>query len=287
MQCINHPEVVASAFCQSCGKALCTACTERTPIGQVFCSACRATVGAVPPPAAYPPPVGTPNPGLAAFLGLIPGVGAMYNGQFLKGMIHVVIFAVLVTLTDRYDIVGLFIAAWILYQSFEAFHTARARRDGLPLPDPFGINELGSWLNLGGHSGTAPGAPSGFAPTGFSQTGVPPAASGPVASGPVASGPAASGPAAPGAPPFAQPFTQPYAGSPWPDADPSVGYPPVPPPARNLPFGAVVLIALGILFLLHSMGFFVGIMRFSWPLLLIGLGVWLIIRRTGFGGPRS
>ena len=29
-------------------------------------------------------------------LGLIPGVGAMYNGQFFKGLIHVVVFAVLV-----------------------------------------------------------------------------------------------------------------------------------------------------------------------------------------------
>ena len=38
-----------------------------------------------------------PNPAAAAVLGLIPGVGAMYNGQFIKGFIHVVIFAVLVT----------------------------------------------------------------------------------------------------------------------------------------------------------------------------------------------
>ena len=42
---------------------------------------------------------GTPNPAAAAVLGLIPGVGAMYNGQFFKGLIHVVIFAVLVSIT--------------------------------------------------------------------------------------------------------------------------------------------------------------------------------------------
>ena len=279
MQCINHPEVVASAFCQSCGKALCAQCAERTSIGQVLCSACRATGGAVPPPAAYPPgayppPAGTPNPGLAAFLGLIPGVGAMYNGQLFKGLVHVIIFAVLVTLTDRYDIVGIFIAAWICYQSFEAFHTARARRDGLPLPDPFGINELGSWLNFGSHSGNPPSAAYG------AQPGAPYAGT--------ASGPAYG--ATPDAPPSGAPtppFSQPYTGSAAPWADPA--YPPVPPPpaTRNLPFGAIVLIALGILFLLHSMGFVAGIMRYSWPLLLIGLGVWLIVSRTGIGGPRS
>jgi TM2 domain-containing membrane protein YozV len=79
-----------------------------------------------------------PIPSAAAVLGLIPGVGAMYNGQFFKGLIHVVIFAVLVSITEYHGIFGIFIAAWILYQSFEAFHTAKALRDGQPLPDPLG-----------------------------------------------------------------------------------------------------------------------------------------------------
>ena len=93
---------------------------------------------------------GAPNPAAAAVLGLIPGVGAMYNGQFFKGLIHVVIFAVLVSIGDHYGIFGIFIPAWILYQSFEAYHTAKALRDGQPLPDPLGLNEVGNWLNLGG-----------------------------------------------------------------------------------------------------------------------------------------
>ena len=92
---------------------------------------------------------GVPNPAAAAVLGLIPGVGAMYNGQFFKGLIHVVIFAVLISITTHYGIFGIFIGAWVLYQSFEAYHTAKARRDGQPLPDPLGLNEVGNWLNLG------------------------------------------------------------------------------------------------------------------------------------------
>ncbi len=298
MQCLNHPEVAASAYCQNCGKALCADCVQRTPVGQVFCSVCRSAVPGYqaysapgspmpgssmpgspmpgsPIPGAYPPVSGVPNPNLAAFLGLFPGVGAMYNGQFFKGMVHVVIFAVLVTLTDRYDIVGIFVAAWILYQSFEAFHTARARRDGLPLPDPFGINELGSWLNFGTHPQARP--QPGAAPSGAGQPWSAPS-------------PADVSAAAP-------PFTEPYTGaaptnpggvSPNPWADPGI-YTPMPPlaPQRNLPIGAVVLIVLGVLFLLQRMGFVAGIMRFSWPLLLIGLGVWLIISRTGIGGRRS
>ena len=289
MQCVNHPEVAATTFCQNCGKALCDVCIERTPAGQVFCAVCRATGGAVPP-MPYPPPSSGPNPGLAAFLGLLPGVGAMYNGQFFKGMVHVLIFAVLVTLTDRYDIVGIFIAAWMVYQSFEAYHTARARRDGLPLPDPFGLNEMGNWINFGSHSshpgsvqrGPVVGPGMSVPPaTPYSAPYAPPSAS-PGASGPGSTVPGSS--AASGAPPF----TEPYIGTTPPWVDPSLGYPP--PPVNGLhsvPTGAIVLIALGILFLLHSMGFVPGIMRFAWPLLLIGMGVWLIIRRIGIGGPRS
>jgi hypothetical protein len=40
-------------------------------------------------------------------------------------------------------IFGLFVAGWIFYMAFEAYQTARARREGLPLPDPFGLNSIG------------------------------------------------------------------------------------------------------------------------------------------------
>jgi ABC-type nickel/cobalt efflux system permease component RcnA len=60
--------------------------------------------------------------------------------------------------------------------------------------------------------------------------------------------------------------------------------PPVPPIhwRRKEPIGAIVLIALGLLFLLGQMNIFNGrLMEYTWPLLLIGLGVWLIVRRLG------
>ena len=102
--------------------------------------------------------MGGPNPSVAAVLGIIPGVGAMYNGQYFKGLIHVVIFVVIISITTHFGLFGLFIPAWILYQSFEAFHTAKAIRDGQPIPDPLGLNEVGNWLNLGGPS-HRPGMP--------------------------------------------------------------------------------------------------------------------------------
>ena len=101
---------------------------------------------------ARPPPIGAgePSPGLAALLGFIPGVGAMYNGQYAKGIVHLMVFAVLVSLADDVNgIFGLFIAGWICYMVIEAHHTACARRDGTPLPNPIGLNDLSERLGFG------------------------------------------------------------------------------------------------------------------------------------------
>jgi hypothetical protein len=192
-------------------------------------------------------------------LGLIPGVGAMYNGQFFKGFIHVIVFALLISIADHYPIFGLFIAAWIFYQSFEAFHTAKALRDGQPVPDTFGLNEVGSWLNLG----TRPRNP------GQPGAGQPPV------------GPAAEG----YQPPYAEQYQAPF---PPPPPPPPPGFidPAAPPPPicwrRREPIGAIVLIALGLMFLLGQLDVFHGrFFDFAWPLLLIALGVWLIVRRMG------
>ena len=80
---------------------------------------------------------GGPNPALAAVLGLIPGVGAMYNGQFVKGFSMWASSPCWSALPTIYGVFGIFIAAWIFYQSFDAYHTAKALRDGQPLPDPW------------------------------------------------------------------------------------------------------------------------------------------------------
>src|SRR6185437_10244 len=118
-------------------------------------SAGWAPVGAAPAGGVAGQPVGAPtgnepSPWLAAFLGLIPGVGAMYNGQYAKGVAHLVIFAVLDSLAHNVnDIFRLLVAGWVFYQVFDAYHTAKARRDGTPLPNPFGLNDVGDRMGFG------------------------------------------------------------------------------------------------------------------------------------------
>ena len=304
MDCVNHTGIPATAFCQNCGKAVCTTCVRNAPGGQVMCEPCSTAWQTYQQPF-VPISTGAPNPA-AAVLGLIPGVGAMYNGQFFKGLIHVVIFAVLVSLAHVSGIFGIFIPAWILYQSFEAFHTAKALRDGLPVPDPLGLNDVGNWLNLGKHPqypgqpavgqpGTQPGPQSGPAqpnPTPWTAGATPPPAA-------AAWQPPYTG--APNQPPYQGEWQNPYAPPAPGPMDPGVPpQPPIPPdpsaygggPAfwqRGAPVGAVVLIALGTLFLLGQLDIFHGrLIEFTWPVFLIGLGVWLVIRRLGEsqGGPK-
>jgi TM2 domain-containing membrane protein YozV len=282
MDCVNHNGVSATAYCQNCGKALCAGCVRTASGGQVLCESCWRSWQSYQQPFIAPLASG-PNPGAAAALGLIPGVGAMYNGQFVKGFIHVAVFAVLVSGASEFHspidtIFGLFIPAWIIYQSFEAFHTAKALRDGLPLPDPFGLNELGGRLNMGTRTRNP------------NQSG---AEQGPVDSASYNPGAAGQGTESYPPPyaeqyqsPYQAPFTPPTAGF----TDPAAPQPPVPVCwRRSEPVGAIVLIALGVLFLLQQLDIFHGrLLDFTWPMVLIALGVWLIVRRLGDsqGGPK-
>ena len=82
------------------------------------------------------------NPGFAFLLGLIPGVGAIYNGQYAKGLIHVVVLGLLFAIAGSHELnggfealFGLSIAAWFFYMAFEAYHTAKRRMMGLPVDE--------------------------------------------------------------------------------------------------------------------------------------------------------
>jgi hypothetical protein len=294
MNCANHPDVAVVAYCQSCGKPLCAACM-RSVGGVVYCEPCLAArVSPNPGANAFPGGPGYhAHPLLAGLLGFIPGVGAMYNGQFVKALAHVLIFAVFVSLSDKSFVFGLLVAAWIFYQVFDAAQTAKARRDGLPLPNPFGLNDLGARLGMTPTPAAAPYV-SGFAPP--PAPGAPPPvtepnpmaeASGWNPVGPQAySAPYAAPPSAPGTPVSGDPYGNvPVAAAPLGTQ-----------PRGHNPIGAVVLIVIGMLLLLHTLGVFEEewVSR-AWPVILIGVGAWLLYRRTrdttgttnGDGRPRG
>jgi hypothetical protein len=145
---------------------MCAACAR--PVRDVlYCEECLATVmghpapapaqpavpAAAPPMPAYAPPTvpaprppGSNSPTIAFILGLFPGLGAIYNGQYNKGLIHIAIFAsIIVALsTDIGEglgaMLGIFLAGFVFYCAFEAMRTAQAKNLGTAPADP-----LESW----------------------------------------------------------------------------------------------------------------------------------------------
>jgi hypothetical protein len=224
MNCANHADASAVAYCRTCGKALCANCT-RPVKGVIYCEEClgarmqtpAASAGFVPATAptavvpAAPVTSSGPNPTVAGILaGFFPfGVGAVYTGQYAKGLAHLAIFALLVAGCSVSNsealpvICGFGIAFFYVYQIVDAVRTARALQTGQPVPDPYG---LGATFGAGAKVDTS-----------------------------------------------------------------------------KVPFGAMLLILLGVLFLLNTMGLELGLDRF-WPLILIAIGGWLFARNWGLAG---
>jgi TM2 domain-containing membrane protein YozV len=238
MNCAVHTDTPAAAYCRMCGKALCENC-KRDVTGAIYCEPCIAvrlqgnqqqTALAGVPVVGVP---GTPSPGVALLLGFIPGVGAMYNGQFMKGFIHVLIFVMLIVATSNASgLFGILIGFWVAYMAFDAYKTAEAKRLALPLPDPLGLDRLFG-LQEGHHTSASPAA----------------------APAPLASQPRFDG--ATNVPP--------------PHAHPS----------DHAPVGAIILIALGVIFLLGNVVSF-HLHKF-WPLILVAVGLWLAYKRLAPG----
>jgi hypothetical protein len=190
-------------------------CATHNDVAAVAPAAGFAPVQTVYPPAASyaapprPPINSGPNPAVAGILaGFFPiGVGAVYAGQYAKGLAHLVVMVLLIIGMGSdlpwYVITVLAIATgfFYVYQIIDAVRTAKAIQMGEPAPDPFGL-------------AATFGAGEKFETT-------------------------------------------------------------------KIPAGAVVLIGLGVLFLLHTAGLFeFGLDRF-WPLILIFLGVWMFAKQWG------
>ena len=157
MKCAVHPETDATGFCRNCGKPLCSQCAREVR-GALYCEQCLASMmtpqgpaaqfaPGAPPTYAYAAPVQFqgPNPGTACALGFIPGLGAVYNGEYIKGLVHVIIFGGLIAILNTSStpeglqaFAGIFLGIFCCYMPIEAYRTARAKRLGLPTTGFFG-----------------------------------------------------------------------------------------------------------------------------------------------------
>jgi TM2 domain-containing membrane protein YozV len=308
----NQPESAVVNYCQNCGKPL-VAGEVRTVGGMIYCEPCLAQRLGIPHPANPAPVPGQPYPGvvyppvrnspvLAGLLGFIPGVGAMYNGQVAKGLIHVVIFVALISAADHFGPFGILIAAWVFYQVFDAYQTALAMQQGLPVPDHLGLNQIAARFGLPqqtNYTAVPPVQPYEPVPP------VPPIVPQPVPP-PVPPiqpevpysyvPPSAYVPPVGFVPPagFVPPTA--YVPPPAPPVDFSPGMVGLPnePPQQTLPTGAIVLVALGVFFLLGTAGVLpTHWLSHGWPLILVALGVYIGVKNMNrnpgnknIGGPQ-
>jgi hypothetical protein len=248
MNCVQHADRPAAAYCRTCGKALCESC-QREIRKVVYCEDCLANrVQAATPPAANVPPYPGrgPHPVIAGLLaGFLPfGVGPVYNGLYSRGLLYLAIFIGLTWGCNQGGIVGggfgIALAAFIVFQIIDTVRSAHYLRMGMPAPDPFGMDRL-----FGGMA--APPSPAAPVPPGVWPSAVPPAG---VSMPPPTPVPAAGCE---------------RSGS-----------------SSSVPLYAVLLIGLGILFLLCNLGLTsMHWVHMVWPVTLIVIGGWLLHARWG------
>lgn len=142
MNCAYHTHKSAVVNCNGCGKSLCPACDHRIK-GFPYCQDCivagvellRNRNGAI-----YVPIVKKQtSPLLATLLSLFcPGLGAAYNGQTSKALIHFVVFIglfqmAIITGGTAIFVLG-FIGMW-LFAALDSWRTAQMIRAGITTDD--------------------------------------------------------------------------------------------------------------------------------------------------------
>ena len=176
MNCANHSDIAAVAFCRTCGKPLCQTCT-RDVRGVIYCESCLAArldgtapaAGFVPPAQTVYPPGGPayvqpgaassgPNPTVAGILGAIPSWrrGCLLRPVRQRACLHGDRcpddrFALPDISGIAHAALGIFQGFFWIYQIIDSVRTARAIQLGEPAPDPLGLVAM-----FGGNTG-APG----------------------------------------------------------------------------------------------------------------------------------
>jgi TM2 domain-containing membrane protein YozV len=137
MKCVFHPTNPASARCSACERPLCPACDHRIK-GIPCCQDCivigietlRRSGGGLRIVHQE-----EKSPLIALLLGLVPGVGAAYNGQNIKALTHFLAVVGLWVLADIFGMpleiaFGFGSAAFYFYSIYDAFQSAQRMRRG-------------------------------------------------------------------------------------------------------------------------------------------------------------
>lgn len=138
MNCAYHNQNVAVVNCNGCGRSLCSACDHRIK-GFPFCQDCIVSgIQLLREHQSHSSPKSVKrktSPFIATVLSLIcPGLGAAYNAQTTKALIHFAVFAGLLQMAFLTSGMPLFVLGFLgmwLFAALDAFRTARLIRSGV------------------------------------------------------------------------------------------------------------------------------------------------------------
>lgn len=136
MNCSYHPTSPANARCSACRRGLCVACAHRIK-GYPYCQDCivagveqlKYAQGWTPQPN---PQATRKSPLVAGILALVPGLGAAYNGQIVKALVHFTLAVGLWQLADIFAamLFGVGGVGFYFYSIYDAVNSARRLRAG-------------------------------------------------------------------------------------------------------------------------------------------------------------
>jgi hypothetical protein len=129
MKCSYHPEVESRHTCSACRKFLCDDCASEIK-GKQYCRECLEQ-GAEWVTAVKDLRLPQDAPKRAAFFAVIPGIGAVYNNEYLKAVTYFTVFAALVAMGDAVNAVfGFGAFVFLIFTMFDAYRSAErnARR---------------------------------------------------------------------------------------------------------------------------------------------------------------
>lgn len=149
MKCAYHPSVESQEFCSACSKALCPDCSHQIK-GKVFCQDCLVR-GAEWAAAVKELRIPTEAPKRAAALSLIPGMGAVYNGEYQKAVTQFAVFAALSIMGDNvHGVFGFGAVVFLVFTMFDSYRAAEAKlqmriRQEIPPPVPGKDQTVAAW----------------------------------------------------------------------------------------------------------------------------------------------
>lgn len=125
MKCSYHPEVDSQQICSACRKFLCDDCANQIQ-GKPYCRDCLVqgvewvtTVKDLRLP--------SDSPKRAAAFAIIPGIGAVYNNEYLKAITYFAVFASLIVMGDTVSgVFGFGAFVFLVFTIFDAYRSAES-----------------------------------------------------------------------------------------------------------------------------------------------------------------